>query len=214
MAWCFSTRASVATVPTMHPCVSRCLRVKYAYIKKWDMALSAIQFSPQFSRNKLNSCNNKLNSCKNKLNNCKNKLIGCKNKLSSWRRNIGTLNSKYISKLLEEHKTIKFYISYLKSFLLEDQDLFISHMWLLMTCWHKQPGHQQQQYWPKVFHDINGIGQLQSSMWFLIWFIHQLCLFPVILMGMGLANERRRYSVTSSLIGGAHTHNYPWFHIQ
>ena len=28
MAWCFSTRASVATVLTMHPCVSRCLRVK------------------------------------------------------------------------------------------------------------------------------------------------------------------------------------------
>ena len=27
MAWCFSTRASVATVLTMHPCVSRCLRV-------------------------------------------------------------------------------------------------------------------------------------------------------------------------------------------
>ena len=29
MAWCFSTRASVATVLTTHPCVSRCLRVKY-----------------------------------------------------------------------------------------------------------------------------------------------------------------------------------------
>ena len=28
MAWCFSTRASVATVLTMHPCVSRYLRVK------------------------------------------------------------------------------------------------------------------------------------------------------------------------------------------
>ena len=28
MAWCFSTRASVAMVLTMHPCVSRCLRVK------------------------------------------------------------------------------------------------------------------------------------------------------------------------------------------
>ena len=26
-AWCFSMRASVATVLTMHPCVSRCLRV-------------------------------------------------------------------------------------------------------------------------------------------------------------------------------------------
>ena len=28
MAWCFSTRVSVATVLTTHPCVSRCLRVK------------------------------------------------------------------------------------------------------------------------------------------------------------------------------------------
>ena len=28
MAWCISTRASVATVLTMHPCVSRCLKVK------------------------------------------------------------------------------------------------------------------------------------------------------------------------------------------
>ena len=28
MAWCFSTRASVATVLTTHPCVSRCLWVK------------------------------------------------------------------------------------------------------------------------------------------------------------------------------------------
>ena len=27
MAWCFSTKASVATVLTMHPCVSWCLRV-------------------------------------------------------------------------------------------------------------------------------------------------------------------------------------------
>ena len=27
MVWCFSTRASVATVLTTHPCVSRCLRV-------------------------------------------------------------------------------------------------------------------------------------------------------------------------------------------
>ena len=27
MAWCFSTRASVATVLTTHPCVSQCLRV-------------------------------------------------------------------------------------------------------------------------------------------------------------------------------------------
>ena len=28
MAWCFSTRASVATVLTMHPCISRCLGVE------------------------------------------------------------------------------------------------------------------------------------------------------------------------------------------
>ena len=28
MAWCFSTRASVATVLTTHPCISQCLRVK------------------------------------------------------------------------------------------------------------------------------------------------------------------------------------------
>ena len=27
MAWCFSTRASVATVLIIHPCISRCLRV-------------------------------------------------------------------------------------------------------------------------------------------------------------------------------------------
>ena len=31
MAWCFSTRASVATVLTTHPCVSRCLRVKVTF---------------------------------------------------------------------------------------------------------------------------------------------------------------------------------------
>ena len=30
MAWCFSTRASVATVLTTHPCISRCLRVNQA----------------------------------------------------------------------------------------------------------------------------------------------------------------------------------------
>ena len=33
MAWCFSTRASVATVLTTHPCVSQCLRVKYSLSK-------------------------------------------------------------------------------------------------------------------------------------------------------------------------------------
>ena len=31
MAWCFSTRASVATVLTTHPCVSRCLRVNVGW---------------------------------------------------------------------------------------------------------------------------------------------------------------------------------------
>ena len=40
MVWCFSTRASVATVLTTHPCVSRCLRVKQlkpkeAYMRQW-----------------------------------------------------------------------------------------------------------------------------------------------------------------------------------
>ena len=33
MAWCFSTRASVATVLNTHPCVSRCLRVNYSEIR-------------------------------------------------------------------------------------------------------------------------------------------------------------------------------------
>ena len=31
-----------------------------------------------------------------------------------------------------------------------------------------------------------------------------------IILGVGLANERRRYIVTSSLIGWAHTENDPW----
>ena len=35
MAWCFSTRASVATVLTTHPCVSRCLRVKHNQLASW-----------------------------------------------------------------------------------------------------------------------------------------------------------------------------------
>ena len=33
MVWCVSTRASVATVLTTHPCVSKCLRVKSIFIK-------------------------------------------------------------------------------------------------------------------------------------------------------------------------------------
>ena len=39
MAWCFSTRASVVTVLTTHPCVSRCLRVK----KNKNMCFSIYQ---------------------------------------------------------------------------------------------------------------------------------------------------------------------------
>ena len=40
MAWCLSTRASVATVLTMHPCVSRCLRVKrYSQTKTWSLVV-------------------------------------------------------------------------------------------------------------------------------------------------------------------------------
>ena len=31
MAWCFSTRASVATMLTTHPCVSRCIRVNWYF---------------------------------------------------------------------------------------------------------------------------------------------------------------------------------------
>ena len=35
MAWCFSTRASVATMLTTHPCISRCLRVKNRWIHQF-----------------------------------------------------------------------------------------------------------------------------------------------------------------------------------
>ena len=42
MAWCFSIRASVATVLTTHPCVSRCLRVIRA-------ALSSRQINSLFN---------------------------------------------------------------------------------------------------------------------------------------------------------------------
>ena len=37
MTWCFSTRASVATVLTMHPCVSRCLTVKVWILSSWTL---------------------------------------------------------------------------------------------------------------------------------------------------------------------------------
>ena len=36
MAWCFSTRASVATVLITHPCVSRCLRVNGLVPNRWQ----------------------------------------------------------------------------------------------------------------------------------------------------------------------------------
>ena len=41
MVWCFSTRASVATVLTTHPCVSRCLRVK-VLISHWNLAVISV----------------------------------------------------------------------------------------------------------------------------------------------------------------------------
>ena len=42
MAWCFSTRASVATVLTMDPCISRCLRVNKR--GPWCVILSEILY--------------------------------------------------------------------------------------------------------------------------------------------------------------------------
>ena len=35
MVWCFSTRASVATVLTTHPCVSRCLKVNTLRLRQY-----------------------------------------------------------------------------------------------------------------------------------------------------------------------------------
>ena len=49
MAWCFSTRASVATALTTHPCVSRCLRVNLGLgvvdpdLCRWSRSMSWIQ---------------------------------------------------------------------------------------------------------------------------------------------------------------------------
>ena len=43
MAWCFSTRASVATVLTTHPCVSWCLSNVKGLAKQAD---DAMEFSP------------------------------------------------------------------------------------------------------------------------------------------------------------------------
>ena len=37
----------------------------------------------------------------------------------------------------------------MKSFLVEDKDLFVSMSWLLMTWWCKEPGHQQPWYWSR-----------------------------------------------------------------
>ena len=37
MTWCFSTRASVVAVLTMHPCISRCLRVKTCLMIAWQV---------------------------------------------------------------------------------------------------------------------------------------------------------------------------------
>ena len=44
MAWCFSTRASVATVLTMHPCVSRCLGDKDFFVRSWAIRRWFSQF--------------------------------------------------------------------------------------------------------------------------------------------------------------------------
>ena len=47
LAWCFSTRASVATVLTMYPCASRCLRVNglWVYsISHYDIPLNKTLF--------------------------------------------------------------------------------------------------------------------------------------------------------------------------
>ena len=48
MVWCFSTGASVATVLTTHPCVSRCLRVKIQnfLLKKMRMKMSSAKWQP------------------------------------------------------------------------------------------------------------------------------------------------------------------------
>ena len=41
-----------------------------------------------------------------------------------------------------------------------------------------------------------------------VWYVYA---FTGIILGMGSANERRRYYVTPSLICRAHTQNAPWF---
>ena len=43
------------------------------------------------------------------------------------------------------------------------------------------------------------------------YILHTVYLISV---SIGSANGRRRYNVTSSHIGWAHTHNHPWIHIQ
>ena len=44
----------------------------------------------------------------------------------------------------------------------------------------------------------------------MVFFCHGLCWITGIMLAMGSANERRRYDVTSSLIGWTYTHNDPW----
>ena len=56
MAWCFSTRALVATELTMRLCVSRCLRVKTDFNAQdvSDVSLSICKYSKLYSKNMKN----------------------------------------------------------------------------------------------------------------------------------------------------------------
>ena len=52
MAWCFSTRASVATVLTTHPCISQCLRVNsnnFIYRYMYLVIIIIINFMEDFN---------------------------------------------------------------------------------------------------------------------------------------------------------------------
>ena len=44
MAWCFSTRTSVATVLTTHPCISRCLRVNSLVPGRFEWNFTSVIF--------------------------------------------------------------------------------------------------------------------------------------------------------------------------
>ena len=46
MAWHFSTRASVATVLTMHPCISQCLGVKCVVIEHYVLPFFQVDEYP------------------------------------------------------------------------------------------------------------------------------------------------------------------------